>query len=254
MKTNLYHTHNPLEDLPRTRAQKLVRAITSYYFFALLIALGFASLFSWLADAVNSNKYGDINRTILLAIHAHQSDSLNRLALDTTWFGSFYGVLTLSAALALALAILKHYVELGMFAAVLLGATLMIFILKIHYHNPRPLVFPPLVIETNFSFPSGHSLASFAIWGFFAWWIVSVHPRNVWRWLLGALGILVAVMIALSRLYLGVHWPTDVLAGFFLGFGWVATCALGHRWLTRHARRERKKQLHAAWLARQKLA
>jgi undecaprenyl-diphosphatase len=248
------HTHNPLEDLPRTRAEKLLRAITSYYFIALIIAAGFAYLFGWLADAVTENTYGGINRTILLAIHAHQSTNLDRLALDITWFGSLYGVVTLASALALGLWLLKRYVDLGMFIAVLFGAMVMVFALKVHYHNPRPQVFPPLIQETNFSFPSGHSLISFALWGFFAWWIVSIHPRDVWRWLLGALGIVVAIMVALSRLYLGVHWPTDVLGGMFLGFGWVAFCALGHGWLTRHARRERRRLRHQARLARKKHA
>ena len=248
--THHEYSHNPLEDLPRSRAQKLLRAITSYYFIALIIAAGFAYLFGLLADAVNENTFGDVNGAILLAIHAHRSDVLDRLAFDVTWFGSSNGIAVLAAVFMLGLWLLKWYVDLGTLFAVLVGATVMIFTLKLHYHNPRPQIFPPLVHETNFSFPSGHSLASFALWGFFAWWIVSLHPRNVLRWLLGALGILVAVMVALSRLYLGVHWPTDVLAGLLLGFGWVAICAVGHGWITRHARRERRRLRHQARLLR----
>ena len=254
MDTNLLQADHALEAIPRPRAQKLLRVIGSYYFLAIIIAVGFAYLFGWLADEVAENEFGDINRAMLLAIHAHQSAGLDRLAFTITWFGSSYGVAVLAATFGLGLWLLKRYVDLGTLAAVLVGALVMVVTLKLIYHNPRPQVFPPLVQETNFSFPSGHSLASFALWGFFAWWTVSLNPRIVWRWLLAALGVLVAVMVALSRLYLGVHWPTDALAGFFLGFGWVAVCAIGHRWLTRHARRERRLLLHQQWLARNRLA
>ncbi len=246
MDTHLLHPHHPLEELPRTRVQKLVRAVTSYYFIVLVVAIGFAYLFGWLADEVNENEFGGVNRAILLTIHAYRSAALDRLALDATWLGSFYGVALIAASLVLGLWILKRYVDLGTLAAVLIGASAMDITLKLFFHQARPQVFPPLIQETNYSFPSGHSLISFALWGFFAWWIVSMGAREIWRWMLALLGILIAVMVAVSRLYLGVHWPTDVLAGLFLGFGWVAVCAFGHRWLTRQARRDRKSQLHEA--------
>ena len=84
---------------------------------------------------------------------------------------------------------------------------------------------------------------SFAVWGFFAWWIVSIRPREKWRWVVAALGLTIALLVALSRLYLGVHWPTDVVAGMLIAFSWIGVCAMGQRWLTRHARRERYRQL-----------
>ena len=240
-----------IEEIPGKRARALFRVISSYYFIALAIAGGFAWLFGWLADEVTENEFGDINRSILLTIHSYRSPVLDRLAFDVTWLGSSYGIITLAIIFSAGLLFLKRYVDLGTFAAVLIGASLMVVTLKFVFHNPRPQVFPPLVQESNFSFPSGHSLTSFALWGFFAWWTISLHVRNVLRWLLGFLGVLVAASVAVSRLYLGVHWPTDVLAGFFLGFGWVAVCAAGNRWFTRHARRERRELLHQEWLSRQ---
>jgi len=252
MLEQLHHPH-AIEQLPKSRLQKLLKVITSYYFIALAIASGFAYLFGWLADEVSENEFGDINRSMLLTIHSYRTPALDRLAFDATWFGSTTGILVISVLIIGAFWLLKRYVDLGMYAAVLIGASLMVLTFKVLFHEARPQVFPPLVHETNYSFPSGHSLTSFAVWGFIAWWVVSLDIRQFWRWLFALLGILVAITVALSRLYLGVHWPTDVLAGVFLGFGWVAVCALGHRWLTRHARRERRAAMHKAWLERRKL-
>ncbi|HET6402315.1 MAG TPA: phosphatase PAP2 family protein [Candidatus Kapabacteria bacterium] len=243
-----------LEQLPPSRAQKLLKIITSYYFIALVIGAGFAYLFGWLAEEVTENEFGVDNTAILLNIHAHRSALLDRIAFSFTWIGSPWGIVLISVLMLAGLWKLKRYVDIGMYGAVLLGASVMVVTLKLFFHQLRPQVFTPLVRETSFSFPSGHSLTSFAVWGFVAWWVVSIDPKQVWRWLLGVLGVLIAGLVALSRLYLGVHWPTDVLAGFLLGFGWVAVCALGQRWLTRHARRERRKQLHEKRLARKSIS
>lgn len=244
------HDQHIIEQLPPSRAQKLLKIITSYYFIALAIGAGFTYLFGWLAEEVTENEFGVDNTAILLHIHAFRSPLLDGIAFTFTWIGSPVGIVLISILIVAGLWLRKRYVDIGMYGAVLIGASVMVLTLKIFFHQLRPQVFPPLVHETSFSFPSGHSLTSFSAWGFVAWWVVSIDPRKVWRWVLGALGVLVAALVALSRLYLGVHWPTDVLAGFFLGFGWVAVCAFGQRWLTRHARRERKKQLQQNAMAR----
>src|SRR5579883_1591579 len=248
--TQHLHDIHPLEQLQRTRTQKLLKAVTSYYAFTLLIAAAFAYLFGWLADEVMEQEWFIPNSSILLRIHFYRSPVLDRLAFDITWLGSSGGIITLSVLVVAGLWMLRRYVDLGTYAAVMIGASVMVLTLKVLFHQARPQVFPPLVHESNYSFPSGHSLTSFAVWGFMAWWVVSIEPREAWRWVLGLLSLCVAALVALSRLYLGVHWPTDVLAGMFLAFGWVALCITGHRWLTRHARRERREQLHEAWLAR----
>ena len=249
MADNYLQHHS--ERLTPERSERLLKIITSYYFSALAVGATFAYLFGWLADEVTENEFGVNNTAILLHIHAYRNGLLDRLAFSLTYLGSAYGIVIISLCIIGALWLLKKYVDIGMYAAVLIGASVMVLTFKLFFHQLRPQVFPPLVHETNYSFPSGHSLTSFAVWGFVAWWIVSHGPRQVWRWLLGVLCVLVAAMVALSRLYLGVHWPTDVLAGFFLGFGWVAVCAVGHRWLTRHARRERRELLQQRQRARQ---
>jgi undecaprenyl-diphosphatase len=240
MAYSQYPLH-PVEELPPGRMAKLLRIVTSYYAIALAIAVLFAWLFGWLADEVLEQEFTSVNTTVLLAIHAHRSNMLDQLAMLITNIGSPVGIVIIGTILTASLLLLKRHVDLGTLAVVLLGAGVFQLMFKLLFHQVRPRVFQPLVVENDFSFPSGHSLTSFALWGFFAWWIVSLDPRKTWRWVLAALGLIVSALVAMSRLYLGVHWPTDVLGGMFLAFAWIGVCVTGQRWLTRHARRERRK-------------
>jgi undecaprenyl-diphosphatase len=235
-------TPHPIETLRPSRAERLLKVLTSYYAISLGVALLFAGVFAWLAQEVLESEFSRINTAVLLAIHRHTSDTFTTLAFAFTDLGSVGGVTVIGAILSFALWRSKRYVDLGTFAAVLVGAATMIFTLKLIFHQIRPTVFPPLAIEKNYSFPSGHSMISFSFWGFFAWWIISIHPRQPWRWFLAAFGLAIAACVGLSRLYLGVHWPTDVIGGMLLAFAWIGVCVLGQHWLTRHARRERRAQ------------
>jgi len=81
--------------------------------------------------------------------------------------------------------------------------------------RPRPELWPRLIVEGSFSFPSGHAMASAAFYALLAR-DVAVH-RPEWRRQAYTAGALLALFVGFGRLYLGVHWPTDVLAGWTLG-------------------------------------
>lgn len=92
--------------------------------------------------------------------------------------------------------------------------------IKLLVQRPRPDVLR-LVEETGYSFPSGHSFVSMAFYGLLIY-LAATRLRGGWRWgLCAVLGVLV-LCIGLSRIYLGVHYPSDVLAGFCGGFLWLA--------------------------------
>src|SRR5579872_801942 len=132
--TNPHHFH-PVEQLPPTRLQGLLKIATSYYAIALVIAGAFTYLFGWLADEVAENEFSDINRSILLNIHSHLSPTLTTLALTITWLGSTWGVVTIGGLLAVALIVLRRYVDLATFASVLIGASVMVMTLKLLFHQ-----------------------------------------------------------------------------------------------------------------------
>jgi undecaprenyl-diphosphatase len=116
----------------------------------------------------------------------------------------------------------QAYLEAWIFVIAGLGAILLNRVLKPIFARPRPTLYPPLVQEKTFSLPSGHALGAMVLYGMIAYLLAEYYPqRAIWIYLLT--GILV-LAVGLSRLYLGVHWPTDVLAGWGIGFLWLATC------------------------------
>lgn len=104
-----------------------------------------------------------------------------------------------------------------------LGTGVLIFGAKLLIGRDRPPVVDHLVVETNHSYPSGHTMGATAIVGVL---VALVLPllRGIWRSLLVAIAAFFVLAVAASRLYLGVHWPTDVLAGWIFGTLWLTLC------------------------------
>ena len=141
--------------------------------------------------------------------------------------------------------LLRHLVAIGALAAllflrlrreaVLLAGTIMSgwivdTLIKHFVGRARPTIVPHLIEAGGTSFPSGHSFNSAVVYIAIALAFAAISPRQSVRLTLIATAIAVTLLIALSRVWLGVHWPTDVLAGWFGGAAWTFTAsALLHR-------------------------
>jgi len=115
----------------------------------------------------------------------------------------------------------RLWLHLGMLLGASGGGTLLLFGLKRFFDRPRPTVVPPLMLETTPSFPSGHAMMSAVIYLTLGTLLAQLCPR--WRervYVVSLAGIL-AVIIGLTRIYLGVHYPSDVLAGWSVGLTWA---------------------------------
>jgi membrane-associated phospholipid phosphatase len=140
-----------------------------------------------------------------------------------TFFGSALFLTAIAVVLPASLMWLKHRREaLEVFLAVL-GAALLNQLLKTHFHRVRPET--ALVKQLGLSFPSGHAMIGMAFYSCLAWllWRHGHHP--LWA----ALLVLWALLIGLTRIYLHVHYATDVLAGFAGGLGWLVLLRTGLR-------------------------
>jgi membrane-associated phospholipid phosphatase len=118
----------------------------------------------------------------------------------------------------------QHRIEAAVVLAAASGSSLLINGFKTLYDRPRPPVGQRLAIETNPSLPSGHALGSVVVIGVLAVVVLLVVRNVVVRVLAVAAAVVTVATIGISRLYLGVHWTTDVLTGWFLGGAWLALC------------------------------
>lgn len=102
----------------------------------------------------------------------------------------------------------------------LAGTVVLNVLLKSLIQRPRPDGFR-LVAETGYSFPSGHSMVSMAFFGLIIWMVWRYHRHDVMRYVWCALFAIVIVMVGISRIYLGVHYASDVIAGFCVSLIWL---------------------------------
>lgn len=169
---------------------------------------------------------------ILLAIHEHASPGLDAAFLLSNDLGTLY----FWAALVLAV-MLWHLrrgerQEAALWVVVGLSSYAIQEGLKLLVGRPRPALWPRLLFVESESFPSGHALASATFFPLLALDLTRGQPRALRAGAL-AVALLLSLFIGFGRLYLGVHWPSDVLGGWALG---AAQVALAGRW--RRSRRE----------------
>jgi undecaprenyl-diphosphatase len=122
-----------------------------------------------------------------------------------------------------------------LFTITMAGALVLNGTLKLLFHRARPEPFFGIVAPTSYSFPSGHALYSLCFYGTLAA-ITGARLRSLAvRLAIRVAAISLILLIGTSRIYLGVHYPSDVLAGYMTGFIWVMAVAFGYHWLRRHA-------------------
>jgi undecaprenyl-diphosphatase len=208
------------------------------------LALGVAALgflaFAGIADEALEGDTHGFDEAVLLAMR-EPGDSTNPVGppwvehavADITALGG-YAVLTLIVLAAASFLVLtgKRAAALFVIAAPLSGAVLS-ETLKLGFARPRPDLVAHLAEVQSMSFPSGHAMLSAITFLTLGALLAQAHERRrIKNFVLGA-GIVLTMMVGISRVYLGVHWPTDVLAGWSLGAAWAALWWLAADWLRR---------------------
>jgi undecaprenyl-diphosphatase len=167
---------------------------------------------------------------ILTLVHAQASPALDRVMLFLSLVGLRFGVLPLAVVVAIALARRRDWNLFLFWTAAVGGAGVLNFIAKRGFGRARPDLWLSLAPETTFSFPSGHAMASMA---FVAALCVLAWGRALVRWWVASIGALFVIAVGLSRVYLGVHYPSDIVAGWAASLAWV----LGAHLILRRSRR-----------------
>ncbi|MBA3633505.1 MAG: phosphatase PAP2 family protein [Acidobacteria bacterium] len=205
------------------RFQALVGSIL---FLGLASAVGVLLFFAWLADEVLEGDTKALDETVRLYVHGFANESLTVLMQFITILGSTLFLSFLCVGVFV-IFIIKNWKR----AAVLLmttmaGAVILNFALKVSFGRVRPVPFFDTPLPDSYSFPSGHALYAACFYGVLAWLIATRIQNKSLRILVWSLAVLLALLIGLSRIYLGVHYPSDVIAGYAAAIVWILTVIL----------------------------
>ena len=196
-------------------------------------------LFAALADEVMEGGTRKFDSTLLLALRRPGDlqplgpPALLNAARDITALGgpTLLTLLTAAVSLFLALDGKKH---MALFVCGSIGSGLLVsYLLKDSFDRPRPEIVPHEVYAASSSFPSGHSMLSALTYLTLGALLARSHERKLLKAYFLLMAVFLTLLIGITRVYLGVHWPTDVLAGWTAGAVWALVCWLLARWLQR---------------------
>ena len=204
----------------------------------LAVVFGGAWSFVELADDVTEGDTRSIDEFLLLSLRNPQdlSDPLGagwfeEMARDFTALGGV-GVLTFITLAVLGYLLLARRFRAALFTLIAVsGGMLLSTLLKMGFDRPRPDLVPHESIVYTASFPSGHSMMAAVTYLTLTALLSRVHKKRRMKSYLLVIAVIITMTIGVSRVYLGVHWPTDVLAGWTAGAAWAALCWVLARWM-----------------------
>ncbi|MFA5523872.1 MAG: phosphatase PAP2 family protein [Tissierellales bacterium] len=163
---------------------------------------------------------------IISTIHENINPAIKNFMIVISFIGSAKFYYIISPFLIFYLVRKKHWLELSALVISILGSVLLNDLLKLIFARVRPLEFF-LVEQGGFSFPSGHSMNTLSFYGMAAYLFLRNKRLDSRKALIWIITIVFIGLMGFSRIYLGVHWPTDIIGGFSAGFIWLYICILG---------------------------
>lgn len=199
----------------------------------LLIAAFAIWVFAQIADEVVEKETTTTDTQILQAIRRLHTPLLDQIMVGITFLGQPSVLVVLSLSLGIWLLFQRRRSEATTLAIAAIGAASLNYWLKELFARDRPALWDRVVDVRYYSFPSGHAMVSVVMYGLIGYLLAKTFPR--WRVLIFILTISLIVAIGFSRLYLGVHWPTDIVAGYAAGMVWLIACIYSLDWRNRSA-------------------
>jgi undecaprenyl-diphosphatase len=188
-----------------------------------LILIASAWLFGGITeDIMHGDPLAVIDVRVSEWLHARMAPPLTTAMTLISHLGSTLFVSGATVLIALLLLWRRQQYELLTLIVAVLGGVLLNVLLKVAFHRHRPSFNDPVVSLTGYSFPSGHAIAATVFYGVLA--VFAVRKLSDWRWRVLAVIVaaLVVLLIGFSRVYLGAHYLSDVLAAMAEGVAWLA--------------------------------
>lgn len=194
-----------------------------------LLCFASVAVFAKIAEDVVEHESPRVDLIVSFWVHGLDTPTLDSVMDFFSSVGSFDAASCLAVGVLVWCWIRKDHAALvGLLGVQIIDKSLH-RILRDIFERPRPAIFQETATLRSYSFPSGHAIAAVATYGMIAVVVGRLAPR-LKKWLYGAAAIL-ALLIGLSRIYLGVHWFTDVVAGYAVG---AAVLFAGISWLEAH--------------------
>ncbi|MBM7654526.1 phosphatase PAP2 family protein [Neobacillus cucumis] len=200
----------------------LKKELSIAFVISLVCLLGFGMM----ALLVSKHDIIHFDSTIISYVQGFEAPTLTAVMKFFSFIGGTIpvGVITLLSIFFL-YKVLKHRTELIFFIAVIAGANTLFVSLKQLFHRARPDLHR-LAEASNYSFPSGHATMAFALYGTLTFLLWRHIPTRIGRTILIMISVFMVLAIGISRIYLGVHYPSDIIAGYFISAFWL-TFAIG---------------------------
>jgi undecaprenyl-diphosphatase len=204
----------------------------------LVAAIGILVFFAWLTDEVLEGDTRAFDEATRAAVHQLASPTLTTVMRGISFLGSTRFLFAATVVMVLAFIYWHKRREATLLGVTMIGAGILNMTLKLAFKRIRPEPFFNLATPKSFSFPSGHSLASFCFFGGLAAIInARIESRRLRVVIASAAGVII-FLIGLSRIYLGVHYATDVIAGFLSALIWTAAVRFVEERLIQRRRRK----------------
>lgn len=162
-----------------------------------------------------------LDLTIAASLAAARTDGLASFFSVVTNLGEVWFCIFAASLICLFLFAAKQQRFVPELFVISIGSAATVWALKLFFAMPRPVDPIALMTIDSFSFPSGHAAAAATLYGFLLWMMLGTGKTDRIRALFAAIFFAIIVLVGFSRLYLGVHYLSDVVAGYFVGFIWV---------------------------------
>jgi undecaprenyl-diphosphatase len=201
----------------RTR-RVLLRAIP----LSLLAAIVALLLFAWTAEEVLETGTIHFDDGVRATVHQHASPALTIFMRGITLLGSMEVLLPAILIVLTFLLVRGKRYEAIVLAVTMAGGMILNIVLKLSFHRSRPDPFFNLAAPPSYAFPSGHALLALCFYGVMARILSDSWRSRELRWMVWSVAVCLIGLIGLSRIYLGVHYPSDVLAGYAAAIVWIS--------------------------------
>jgi undecaprenyl-diphosphatase len=205
-------------------AEKFYLTVGIFLLVGIVVAVAGTLAFAELGERVKKGYTQQFDVAALQWLGAHHTPWLTSIMTEVTPLGTGIVVMTVVGVTAAFLWHTEHKISAQLLLAATAGSIILNNVLKLYFDRARPDVFEWQTHAASSSFPSGHAMSATVVYGTVAYLLARLQKHGWSRAITLVTAVVMIVLICTTRLYLGVHYPSDVLGGIVVGLAWAAFC------------------------------